>query len=345
MVSRTDSDLPFELSPGVTIDGHEMEGWFTAGYRPWRGGRRFVDDSGQAGSYAGRAPKEERFASMFDDYSAMTPIRGWLSDLDYRQLKETGTEKAKAKAALRHAVRAIEAIFPNRNIRFVEVTPLKDVIFEEHGIPVSIGMLSDGYRSAISWIGDLVRRLLEAFPNMADPLEAHGVVLIDEIDLHLHPSWQRTIVDQIRRVFPNLQFIVTTHSPFIAQEMTEKDKLIVLKREGDHVTASEDKGFVQGWRVDQILTSYLFGLDETRGKEVEVAEKSRRDLLDRRSQNGLSSVEKETLARVNDLIATIKSSPEEKIGAAGTTDAELRRAADDILKLLASRRSEPAKKR
>jgi len=316
------------------------KGWFIVAYRPWRGGRRVVETGDALNSYAIPAPREERVESLFDNYDRLTLLREWLVDLDFRRLKETGRKQERADALYKLAISAIESIFPKKSIKIVGVTPTKDVILEEDGVQVSISSLSDGYQSAMSWIGDLVRRLVEAFPE--NPLHAHGVVLLDEIDLHLHPSWQRSIVDQIRSIFPNLQFIVTTHSPFIAQDMTEDDKIIVLKRDGNRVTVTEDKGFVQGWRVDQILTSYLFGLSDTRGQGVEDQEKTRRDLLDRRAQNGLSADEQETLARVNSFIANIKSSPEEKLGADEPTDADLRRAANDILQILAKRQLRPA---
>ena len=77
-----------------------------------------------------------------------------------------------------------------------------------------IDNLSHGYQSTISWIGDLVRQLCDAFPEMKNPLEASGVVLVDEIDIHLHPRWQRSIIQRIRNIFPNLQFIVTSRAVF-----------------------------------------------------------------------------------------------------------------------------------
>lgn len=322
------------------------EGWFAAGYRTSIGGRRFIDSNSEPTSYAIAAPKADRFASLLDDPSRTTSIREWLADLDYRQLKETGLEKAKAEAAFQHAIQAIISVFPNENLSFVEITPTKDVIFSENGLRVSIDSLSDGYRSVMTWVGDLVRRLVEAFPDSENPLHAHGVVLIDEIDLHLHPRWQRTIVAQIRKVFPNLQFIVTTHSPFIAQDMTEEDKIIVLRRDGNHVTATEDAGFVQGWRVDQILTSYLFGLNSTRGSEVESAERQRRDLLDQQAQHGLTPHQQETLDRVNATIRQFKSSPDETPVGNGQSEpaADLNKAADDLMELMAQQLTKPAGK-
>lgn len=83
----------------------------------------------------------------------------------------------------------------------------------------SISQFSDGERSFIAILADLVRRLSLANPELEDPLQGHGVVLIDELELHLHPRWQREIVRKLRGTFSNIQFIGTTHSPFLIQSL------------------------------------------------------------------------------------------------------------------------------
>lgn len=339
----------FIMNKNIDLDDYPFaieSGWFIAAYRSRPNDQAYNNENKRI-SLAQPGNREDRILSLFDNYSTILPVSAWLADLDYRRLKvkETDENNEQAEISYNLAVKAIESIFPKKDMKIIGVTPTKDVLVEEDGIQFSIDTLSDGYQSAMSWIGDLVRRLVEAFPDMDNPLEAHGVVLVDEIDLHLHPSWQRTIVNQIRTIFPNLQFIVTTHSPFIAQDMTEKDKLIVLKREGDHVTVNYKNESVQGWRVDQILTSYLFGLNETRGTEIEKAQKSRRDLLNKEAQIGLTEDEQKTLEKVNALIAQMKSPPDEKINVNDTTDADLRRAANELLKILAERQKRSAKKK
>ena len=84
---------------------------------------------------------------------------------------------------------------------------------------LSTSQLSDGERSFIAILGDMVRRLALANPDLDDPLRGHGVVLIDELELHLHPTWQRQVVEKLRETFPNIQFIGTTHSPFVIQSL------------------------------------------------------------------------------------------------------------------------------
>jgi predicted ATP-binding protein involved in virulence len=96
------------------------------------------------------------------------------------------------------------------------------VVFGEHeAVPFSY--LSDGQRTMLALVGDLAMRMARLNPHLGDDVLAHtpGVVLIDEIDLHLHPTWQRHVVDDLKRIFPQVQFVTTTHSPFIVQTLDE----------------------------------------------------------------------------------------------------------------------------
>jgi len=100
----------------------------------------------------------------------------------------------------------------------VETDPLRLTV-EKQGHRLALNQLSDGERAFIAMIGDMVRRLTLANPHLDDPLQGHGVVIIDELELHLHPRWQREIVQNLRETFPNIQFIGTTHSPFVIQSL------------------------------------------------------------------------------------------------------------------------------
>ena len=141
--------------------------------------------------------------------------------------------------------------------------------------------LSDGYRSMLALAADLLRRLDEAHERVDDWIDpdgrviAEGVVLIDELDAHLHPIWQRQIGFWLPEQFPNLQFIVATHSPFVPQA-ADRNAVWVLRADSmvaDTVRASQDQPSVKGWRVDQIL-NVLFNLSDLRDPETE--EKMRR---------------------------------------------------------------------
>lgn len=117
--------------------------------------------------------------------------------------------------------------------------------------------LGYGYQSMMGWVLDLVRRMVERYPSVEKPLEQPAIVLVDEIDLHLHPEWQRKIIAHLTKYFPKTQFIVTAHSPLIVQS-AERVNVVLLKKEGDHVTIEQPtiKNF-RGWTVDEILEDLM----------------------------------------------------------------------------------------
>lgn len=124
--------------------------------------------------------------------------------------------------------------------------------------------LADGYRSAFTWIADLIGWSLAFRPRVKSSLGVRGVVLIDEIEQHLHARWQRAAVSDLRELFPNVQFLCTTHSPLIAASVgsplrkQETDSLFVLEEyESEGVTASTHE-FMLGWTMDQVLASRAF---------------------------------------------------------------------------------------
>lgn len=111
--------------------------------------------------------------------------------------------------AVREALRQFLPEFDNLTVRR---NPLRMEV-EKNGERLTVNQLSDGEKCLIALIGDLARRLAIANPVLRNPLDGEGVVLIDEIDLHLHPKWQRLVVPKLRTVFPNCQFVISTHSP------------------------------------------------------------------------------------------------------------------------------------
>src|SRR5262249_4152028 len=150
--------------------------------------------------------------------------------------------------------------------------------------------LSDGYRSFLALVIDILRHLEGSgdLPRSVEEeeggprIDTEGVILIDEVDAHLHPSWQREIGFRLRRVVPGIHVIVTSHSPFVAQAASDGG-LFVLQSAGPEgmVEAQQPLDSVKGWRVDQILTSPLFGLDATRDEETESLIREHADLVAR----------------------------------------------------------------
>lgn len=114
--------------------------------------------------------------------------------------------------------KTIETVFPELTEPHVMLNPLRFAV-KMNGTTLDIMQLSDGYKTLLSLIIDLASRMALANPQMTNPLESEATVLIDEVDLHLHPQWQRRVVSDLLRVFPKAQFVLTTHSPYIIESV------------------------------------------------------------------------------------------------------------------------------
>ncbi|MDY6930038.1 MAG: AAA family ATPase [Pseudomonadota bacterium] len=123
--------------------------------------------------------------------------------------------------------RAIKLVFPDISHPHIEVNPLRLAV-TINGETLDLMQLSDGYKTLLGLVIDLSMRMGLANPHLKDPLSAEAVVMIDEVDLHLHPSWQQRVLADLLRTFSNTQFILTTHSPFVVEALNnhlKRDKL------------------------------------------------------------------------------------------------------------------------
>ncbi|WP_442935840.1 AAA family ATPase [Nostoc sp.] len=151
-----------------------------------------------------------------------------LEDLENEKRRDTSSYRNHQLEAVRQAISSLIPYFSNLRVRR---SPLRMTV-EKQGEEFIINQLSDGEKCLLAMVGDLARRLAIANPSLPDPLQGSGVVLIDEIELHLHPKWQREIIPALTRTFPNCQFIVTTHSPQVISQ---------VKPEGIFITQSQRK--------------------------------------------------------------------------------------------------------
>lgn len=127
------------------------------------------------------------------------------------RLNENLEHRDRKLEAVRKAIYSLLDGFSDLRVRRSR-SPLQMTVKKQNQELV-ISQLSDGEKCLLAMIGDLARRLAIANPGLEDPLHGSGIVLIDEIELHLHPQWQRKIVPRLQTTFPNCQFIITTHSP------------------------------------------------------------------------------------------------------------------------------------
>ena len=296
--------------------GANRAGWFSCGYGPFR---RLSGGESQSRSLPER---EIRFLTLFSESTALTQCEDWLTNLYSRSIDEFNTNKERDKFDLTVIRRIIDLLLPVA-VKIDHIDS-RHVFFKNSGkTVVAIPDLSDGYRSFLALAIDLLRHITESGLNLQalvttnaeEPrVEIDGVVLVDEIDSHLHPIWQRDIGFRLCKIFPRIQFIVTSHSPFVAQAATSQGLFVLRSKElSGLVDASQPVESVRGWRVDQILTSDLFGLTETRDAETQQLLDRHSKLIQRRTWEKLSRQEQVELAELEVRLSQRLTAPGESL--------------------------------
>jgi hypothetical protein len=191
-----------------------------------------------------------RVAGLFEEAVTMVRLASWWPHLVSEQ-----PERHEEVRAL------LNKLLPNGELlnEAVDGEPL----FRLFGSDVPFQALSDGYRAYVGWIADLVYHLHLGTPRGTPLTDSRGIVLVDEVDLHLHPEWQRVVVPALARALPRLQFVFTSHSPLVVGTLRRRN-VFVLTGEAEHGTRhtrlqpSREEAY--GRSADQILTGDHFGL-------------------------------------------------------------------------------------
>jgi hypothetical protein len=300
-LARSGSDAPVRLNASL-VTGVPLEGTATA--RPSaietslaiarsKGRITKVDSGGNskrrvkeplvlgygAGRHMGPASVDKVAAtypteSLFNTAAELYDAENLLYRLNYRVLDK----RLGAKERLDAVKRALAEILPDverpEDIRILGPR-VPGSRHDETGVQVKtpygdvpFGQLGLGYQTVIGWTVDIAWRLLERSPESLNPLHEPAIVIVDEIDLHLHPRWQREIRAHLTRHFPNVQFITTAHSPLMAQSSLDAN-LAILRRSDDHAEIVNDPIVIRDWRLDQVITSELFGFDTARPAQIE----------------------------------------------------------------------------
>ena len=177
----------------------------------------------------------------------------------YKGKFATILQTKKSSIELELIKKAIVACIPHAvNLYYNFEKGIDDLEIEmESGEKMPFKMLSDGYRSMLAMIADMAFRCISLNPHLGDSAlrETEGVVLIDELDLYLHPIWQERVVDDLKRTFPKLQFIVTTHSPIIIANAEEKQVFYLSKLENANILPNNQS--YQGWALPYILEDVM----------------------------------------------------------------------------------------
>lgn len=275
LIAATPSSVPNRTNyqtPDRTIWSTSAAGWFSCGYGPFR---RVFGASPDAMQQM-VSPTTARFATMFQEAASLAEADRWLRDLNYKKLENKQEEKLQLEILLEILG---DDLMPNL-IRIDRIDSDGLWLVDRNGVQLAWSEMSDGYRAALALLTDIIRHLMNAYGveglTARDTqgrlfIQRSGVVLIDEVDAHLHPEWQRTIGFWLKRHFPNIQFLVTTHSPIICQA-ADPNGLFVLPEPGSEdlpkALTPEDYQKVISSRPDTILLTPAFNLDNTRSPRV-----------------------------------------------------------------------------
>lgn len=256
-------------SPWATLQ--QPRGWFIVGYGPFR---RLTGETLDAQRLRKASGHVARLVSLFREDVALGDSIEWLKELNHRKL-EGDTEAAELETRI---IKLLDdGLLPDgTRVRKVDSRGLR---LEQNGIDLQVYDLSDGYRTVIALILDIARQMHDCYgelpllsQNNRLAVDLPGVVLIDEVDAHLHVSWQQRIGFWLKERFPRVQFLVTTHSPFICQAADPRG-LIRLPglgegRTAEHVSEELYNRVVNGSADDAVLSD-LFGLEHSRSEVAE----------------------------------------------------------------------------
>ena len=174
---------------------------------------------------------------------------------DFENEQKVRQKKNYEDISLKAVRNAIISMFDGFNNLRIERNPLSMKI-DKINTTLSIEQLSDGEKCALALIGDLARRLSLANPSGKNPLLGEGVVLIDEIELHMHPEWQRNIIQKLISIFPNIQFIITTHSPQVLGEIKGEFNIFSLNNINNEIGYTKIDSLI-GWDSNYILEDFM----------------------------------------------------------------------------------------
>lgn len=257
---------------------HANRNYFIAGYGAFR---RPPDPRGSHhGPHLSDAGRAERLGTLFSPSHQLISLESWALDRDY-------VKGARGRDLI---ATVLAKLLPGMQFKGIDKENRSVMMATVDG-DVPLRQLSEGYQAMAAWAGDLLFRITETFGDRKNPLDARGVLLIDEMDMHLHPVWKRHLVRFLDDAFPNLQIIATTHSPLAIQQCSEGE-LFVVRRPGDSappelVAFRGDPGKL---RLSDLFLSPLIGLEtldsprvaelreEARQIELRTGKKSAADL-------------------------------------------------------------------
>lgn len=242
----------------------ETENWIALGFPPLRT-TSWKAAQGPQGMGTKRPTAADLLPLLSGDVDVrMDDLKQWLVNTEAAGRDDRTSEVARerAKKVLQTFLDAVGVLAEGLAVTLAEITTDFRVLVRTPDGVVPIESLSQGMTSLLSWIGIVVQRLHEISGDAAAPMHSHALILMDEIDAHMHPAWQQKLLPRLKTLLPNVQIIASTHSPLLVAGL-EASEVVRFVRTGGKVTSVEiDKDMTVG-RADQILTGDLFGLNST----------------------------------------------------------------------------------
>lgn len=192
--------------------------------------------------------------SLFDPFAKLQHPGSWLQSLRSEDFN-----------ALARAMREVLVLQEDDSIERDQEGRL---FVRAHGRDTPLERLSDGYRSLMAMVLNVMRGMLDEWGNLEN---ARGLVLIDEVETHLHPRWKLRVVSALRRAMPNVQFVATTHDPLCLRGMRGGEVQVLVRNDDQQIQVLTGLPDVRGLRAEQLLTSDYFGLSSTADPDVEDA--------------------------------------------------------------------------
>lgn len=251
-------------APSLGPCAEKPTGWFMAAYGSFR---RIAGETVSAQRLMRGPARIARLVTLFREEASLAECVGWLQQIDYRS-KESRPEATDADALKQGVLRILRhGLLPDH--AEIDRIDSDGLWVRRGGVLLLHTHISDGYKTITALVLDLLKNLHAAFGQLHIVEEAgvprvvhHGVVLIDEVDAHLHVSWQKRIGFWLKEHFPNIQFIVTTHSPYICQA-ADPNGIIRLAAPGDSQptgTVPDDVyNIVVNGSADDAVMTELFG--------------------------------------------------------------------------------------
>jgi energy-coupling factor transporter ATP-binding protein EcfA2 len=299
-LSRDTSRRLVHVNAGLRVAPLKIGRWVALAFPPLRG----VSTENPKGptTDGSRSPDVEDVIPILlgSTDTRLNSLKQWLVNLHLRSSAGEGVTEQQAKTNLELRDKYFEifnTFVPGANVKFAGVDRDSwQVNVTTNGVEVGIDQVSQGMSSILGWVGALLQRMYEIHGPSLDLTRDGAVVLIDEIDAHLHPEWQQRIIGTLREQFPNVQFIATTHSPLIVGEL-DPSQVYRIQWLGEMVVAEHPTQPIQGMGVAGLLTSEMFGLTSTVDETTQKLLETQRELSS--SDKPLTDDEKVRLDQVN----------------------------------------------